>query len=641
MNRAAQPWRRTGRPPARGATGARDTERPPARGATGARGTERPPARGATGARDTGRPSTRGATGARDTGRPAVRFSRAGVACLFLVALTAACDRPSDEPLAESRPPYARFELVDRTAAGYALDSLLRPPLLAPAGARCRGVFTIEEIDADSVILRLSETVDGDGHPRPAVPGDGASGDARRAVPRQVAAHLLDLLDPLDPHPEAFRLYFIEGAADYARGHAPAHRVGIEADNERLYLRRADARDVTLTARPGEIATRLTHPAFSPPPESAESERARAEFRRRGAAVVSVECAGEVDVEIAVRGTGAGGGGEAVNRGGGETVNPAAGETAAPGPGETAPSGPKPSGAEQPVESFPDSGYGDPAVESTVRAPGTTYDILVANTSAGADGMPAESGYSGERYGGSAAPIEAGSTITGDSTAPGDSRAAEDSTAAEGSTGEASPQLAPLAELELRREVMRIARAALDRSPPAERFAPVTHLGNTTSVAAAAGRRLAAPAQREPAASVEAAGNRSIPLRLIAAPPLVSALEPLADALAAHDLELSRAPRGSAREYTGALFRGDFDLALIRWESESGAPGEILRLFRPYDPRNFTGSGAPESFEVLARERHEVGFALYLDDGDDVDSRAAAVERFGSPRVSPYGVPYF
>ncbi len=570
MNRAARPWRRAGRPPARGATGA------------------------------------------WKTGRWAVRSSQAGITCLLLIALIAACGPASDEPLAEIRPPYARFELNDRAAAGYALDSLLDPPLLAPAGARCPGIFTIEKIDADTVILRLSEAFD-DGGPsragalagdgaaptRQAAPGDGASGDAGRAIPREVAEHLLDLLDPLDLHPEAFRLYFIAGAADYARGHAPAHRVGIDADNERLLLRRADARDVTVTARPGEIATRLAHPAFSPPRESAESERVRTELRRRGAAVVSLECAGEVTVEIAVRGAGA--------------------------------------------------GSGAPAVETTVGAPGTAYDILVANTSASADGMPAESGYSGERYGGSAAPIEAGSTAAGDSTAPGDS------------TAETSPALAPLADLESRREVMRIARAALDRSASADRFERVANLGNTTSVGAlSAVARLAGSPATQPnpaargaaseasragptrfAALPEASEDRPSPLRLIAAPPLVSALEPLADALAAHDLEVSHALRGGPSEYTDALFRGDFDLALIRWESESGGAGEILRLFRPYDPRNFTGSGAPESFEAFARELHEVDFALYVNDDDDVDGRAEAIERFGSPRVSPYGVPYF
>ncbi len=451
------------------------------------------------------------------SGTLCVRLFRAGIAGVLLAGVIGACDSQRDRSHQpdESRPPHARFAFADGAAAGYALDSLLAPPLLAPDAARCGGVFAIDEIDSDRVVLRRADT---------------SAGTAGRTTPRAAAGHLLDLLDPSDPHPEAFRLYFIDGAADYARGHAPAERVGIHADDEHLILERVDGRDVTLTARSGEIATRLTHPAFSPPHEVDERARVRAELRRTGSAVVPYECDGEITVEIAVAEADAG---------------PHAHSRAA------------------------DAEYGRPAVEATVRSPGTAYDILVANTSAVAD------------------------------------------------TG-------------LRRGVLRIARSALDRKPPTDGFERVRGIGNTASVDGRAG-----------AAPIADAGG---PLRLIAAPALASKIDSLAGALADHGLDAAPASGAGAGDYAEALFRGDFDLALIRWESESGAPGEVLRLFRPYDPRNFTGSGAGESFELFARQVHAIDFELYVDDGDDNGGLVGvdeAIERFGNPRVSRYGVPYF
>lgn len=584
----------------------------------------------------------------KHSGRPANRSRPAVLAGVLLLALLTACEASPDGERADRRPPLARFEIADPTVAAYALDSFLNPPLVAPPEARCGGLFVVDEIGADAITLRPSDMFDDDE-------------DSSRSA-TAVAEHLFELLDPRDPHPEAFRLYFIEGAADYARGHAPAHRVGIRAEDERVVLRRVDGRDVTLTARSGEIVTRLTHPAFSPPREATVNRRLRAQLRESGTAVVSIECEGELTVEIVVRGDGT----DAEATGAG-SAGPEAGE------------------AHTPPESFVDFARGDRAVDATLTTPGLAYDLLIANTSGSAEGTPADSGYAGERYGESAAPAYTGGE------------------AARAPAG-ISRQLGPLVDIEFRREVMRIARAALDRPAAAGGFRPapaggsspaptggferVSGLGNTSSarglsprvadtemlsprvgllemqmeIEAAPADPTADPSPTDGSRSVPTrsvappagAASRARPLRLIAAPELVPALESVAGALTARGVEVSRDADGDPRAYIEALFTGDFDLALVRWESESGAPGEILRLFRSYDPRNYTGSGAPESFEVFARERHEIGFALYSDDGDDGggrdeldddgddrDGREEVIERFGSPRVTPYGVPYF
>lgn len=73
----------------------------------------------------------------------------------------------------------------------------------------------------------------------------------------------------------------------------------------------------------------------------------------------------------------------------------------------------------------------------------------------------------------------------------------------------------------------------------------------------------------------------------VAAPPALAGRgEEVVSALAREGVD-ARVHTDSWEAYREAMFEGDYDLALLRWETESGSEGEVLRLFREYDPRNY------------------------------------------------------
>lgn len=466
------------------------------------------------------------------------------------------------------RPTILVLDFDTEERAGQAAQWLFSPRLLDPAGTRHSGsqggaavlpeaLFFLKQVDVSA--LRLASFED-------------EAADA-------AADRLLDKLDPATPSNHAYRHYYIHRAAAYARGHAPAERVGIRVERDLslsagvsgsvLALDRADGSDPSVEASVDEIIERL---ALVSLPEAGDLRRAggdepeRLHIRIRGGGKtlgewrVAPAGAGAGEAASADEGSGDSGGAAAERRG----VNSRG--AVEQGRGTV---------TELAEEEWLDiSGYEGPDVQATAERKGTRFDLLVVH--AGRVDSPDQRGEL----------LEAGKSLF---------------------SGHEHPGRADFARRSDRADFA-------GRSGGQNRF-------DTPY-------RLALPQQPE-------SGEGQLP----------------------HPFE----PAG---EYLEALFRGDYDLALLRWESESGSELEVLRMFREYDPRNYAqwqdgeytrlvdeatrDGGTPradgdpaaeaqrpateaqrpatEAWEMLreagvvvplAREKHQLGYSVYYGDAGE------------------------
>ena len=187
-----------------------------------------------------------------------------------------------DEP---PGPSILTLDTESEVHAQLLLSSLTETPILAPEASMFPGLFEVYEADVSTLVLTA--------HAQAAR----ARADRTKALAHFLSAVIAgkgprDEVSPAraaclaDARRHAYRLYFIDRAADEHRGHAPggsaAKRIAVQADRLRISL--VGRRDPTLPAREREIRRRLTHTAFSPctPAETGPYRRVNGPARDAG-----------------------------------------------------------------------------------------------------------------------------------------------------------------------------------------------------------------------------------------------------------------------------------------------------------------------------------------------------------------------
>ncbi|MFP4644963.1 MAG: hypothetical protein ACLFM0_11465 [Spirochaetales bacterium] len=206
--------------------------------------------------------------------------ARAYPLLLFLLLLSCNADAPA--------PSLLRLETQSEDHARMLLSSLTRAPIVAPDASVFPGIFEISEVDASTLTLIARDPVDDgpatrSGHAPPWHSADSLNGTYVPATRARRAEALSAMVQAMFASRErtgetqhqsclqtarehAYRLYFVDRAADERRGHAPSGAAGesIRVAGASLSIALVDESDPTLPATPKEIRRRLTHTAFSP-----------------------------------------------------------------------------------------------------------------------------------------------------------------------------------------------------------------------------------------------------------------------------------------------------------------------------------------------------------------------------------------
>ncbi|MFP4643380.1 MAG: hypothetical protein ACLFM0_03385 [Spirochaetales bacterium] len=480
-------------------------------------------------------------------------------------------------------PSLLRLDTDSEAHARTLLSSLTRTPVLAPEESVFPGLFEVSKVDVSTLALTARDplALSSAQSSQPAPPWYRDADIATPTVPAARARRaqaLADLLtmalshnDPpqaqragrarcrAEARRNAYRLYFIDRAADERRGHAPAGAVRerIDVAGGSVTIARADESDPTLPASRAEIQRRLTHTAFSPcslaetgpyrrspadnPPESASADSGPLSTLP---ALVDIRVDGEHYARLAradtVRGdTDAGAGGSeagtdpAAESAGGASARA---RTAAEAEDETA------------------------AASGRLYAAGTRYDLLVANANSSAlsDSRMRARVLAEARRAASGLPPQAPDSFE----------------TAEGSVRLIEPPRAPRTMHAPDAAARAIETLGLEVARPAGASAGD---GSEDPAGASAG-----DGSEDPAGA--SAGGRGE--------------NPAGDG--------SERADGGARAYRDALFSGDYDLARIFWETESAHDSEVLRMFRSFDPRNYA-SFTDDSFDALFEHRAAPG----------------------------------
>ena len=455
-------------------------------------------------------------------------------AILILLVLSCTADAPA--------PSLLILDAGSESHARSLASSLTTTPVLAPETSRFKGLFEVAKADVSTFALTAQ------------APGDLAPLEDPARLARMFARHLEAVvareasgrhragnsetcLEASRRH--AFRLYFIESAADEHRGHAPSGAAAehITVDGATVRLSLVDETDPTLPATPAEIRRRLTHTAFTP-------------------------CSlGETGPYRRLSGDGGSEPGTGQPPGQAPAAEPA--DRAEPGAAAPAPG---------------DGGNNPGDGQSRSRAPGSLPDLVEIRL----EGEPYARLARADRY----ERTSAGDFDMFDELEPA-SAASSGRLYAAGTRYDllvANTDSARLQEPSARRRLLEAARRAAFGLPVESTQAPA---GINEPV-----RLLEPPAAT---GTPVAADTISSALESIG----VEVTSPVA---AEETGDSEGNGRGDPGEmYRQALFSGDYELARIVWESESASDTEILRMFRSVDPRNYAEL-ADDHFDALVEQ---------------------------------------